>query len=103
MPLITPMDTFLYDCTCCHTEHYKTIATNMLWLLSSSPQLDAKPWRRPLTMGHQSSEMKDQFQARPEAISRVIPHSGNPQPPTLADHFTEGPTKVQTVEVLFEG
>lgn len=56
-------------------------------------KLDAKPWRRPLTMGHQSSEMKDQFQARPEAISRVIPHSGNPQPPTLADHFTEGPTK----------
>ena len=53
-----------------------------------------KPWRRSLTMGNQCSEMKAAFRANPETISATISHSGNPQPPKLADHFQEGPTKV---------
>ena len=57
-------------------------------------QLNVKPWRRSLTMGNQCSEMKATFRANPEAISTTISHSGNPQPPKLADHFQEGPTKV---------
>lgn len=59
-------------------------------------QLSEKPWRRPLTMGHQQTEMTAQYTGELEAISRVIPHSGNPQLPTLADHFSDGPTKVKT-------
>ena len=79
-----------------HSAHVEPLVCKIhVTTLPCPPQLDMKPWRRPLTMGHQQSEMRDQFQARPEAISRVIPHSGNPQPPTLADHFSEGPTKVR--------
>ncbi len=57
-------------------------------------QLNVKPWRRPLTMGHQCSEMKAEYRGRPEEIPSIIPHSGNPQPPKLADHCKDGPTKV---------
>ena len=72
-----------------HTTQTQTHTT------TTTTQLNEKPWRRPLTMGHQQSEMTAQYTGEPEAISRVIPHSGNPQPPTLADHFVEGPTKVK--------
>ena len=72
---------------CIHTTQTQTTITT---------QLNEKPWRRPLTMGHQRSEMTAQYTGEPEAISRVIPHSGNPQLPTLADHFSDGPTKVKT-------
>lgn len=72
---------------CIHTTQTQTTITT---------QLSEKPWRRPLTMGHQRSEMTAQYTGEPEAISRVIPHSGNPQLPTLADHFSDGPTKVKT-------
>ena len=57
-------------------------------------QLTTKSCRRPLTMGNQSSEMKAQFRAQPEAISKVVATASNPQPPVLSDHLREGPTKV---------
>jgi len=66
------------------------------YTLDAIDKLNEKPWRRPLTMGYQCSEMKAQYMGQPEAISSVIPHSGNPQPPTLADHFSDGPTKELT-------
>ncbi len=44
--------------------------------------------------GNQCSEMRRVYRGVPETISRTISHSGNPQPPVLADHHTEGPTKV---------
>ena len=56
-------------------------------------QLEAKPSRPPLTMGNQKSEMRAQYGSQRDMISRVLP-SNDPQPPTLADHFSEGPTKV---------
>ena len=46
-------------------------------------------------MGNQCSEMKAQYRAQPEAISKVVvPTAANPQPPVLSDHLKEGPTKV---------
>ena len=75
---------------CIHTTQTQTCTTT-----TTTTQLNEKPWRRPLTMGHQQSEMTAQYTGEPETISRVIPHSGNPQPPTLADHFVNGPTKVK--------
>ena len=76
---------------CIHTTQTQTTTTTT----TTTTQLNEKPWRRPLTMGHQQSEMTAQYTGEPEAISRVVPHSGNPQPPTLADHFVDGPTKVK--------
>ena len=58
-------------------------------------QLTEKSCRRPLTMANQCSEMKAQYKAEPEAISRVVaPTAAHPQPPVLSDHLKEGPTKV---------
>lgn len=59
-------------------------------------QLTVKSWRKPLVMGNQCSEMKANYQGKTDTISNIISHAGNPQPPTLADHFVEGPTKVCT-------
>lgn len=55
-------------------------------------KLQVKPWRQPLTMGNQSSEMKAQYTGKP-----VVPMSrhlcSDLQPPVYRDHHNEGPLK----------
>lgn len=78
-----------------HSTAYKRAAGS--WkvnhTLDTIDKLDMKPWRRPLTMAYQSSEMKARYRGQPESISHLLPHSPDPRPATLADHHTNGPTK----------
>ncbi|XP_064400587.1 stabilizer of axonemal microtubules 3-like [Halichondria panicea] len=77
-----------------HPTHKKAAGNwRVDYTLDTINKLSVKPWRRPLVMGNQCSEMKGSYKAKPETISSIISHSGNPQPPMLADHFCEGPTK----------
>ena len=58
-----------------------------------SLQLQVQPWRKPLTMGNQNSEMKSQFTAR-EGIPMSRHFSSDLQPPKFRHHNNEGPLKV---------
>uniref|UniRef100_A0A0B6ZBH8 Uncharacterized protein n=1 Tax=Arion vulgaris TaxID=1028688 RepID=A0A0B6ZBH8_9EUPU len=53
-------------------------------------------WRRPLTMGNQLSEMKDQYQAKPPAVKEKYNFEEvySPLNFKLQDHHNEGPSKV---------
>lgn len=55
-------------------------------------KLHVKPQRKPLTMGLQCSEMKDQFQGK-KGISLVTDFSSGLQPPVFIDHHQKGPLK----------
>lgn len=59
-------------------------------------QLKVKPWRRPLTMGNQTSEMKENYKGEPEVImaTKFIKEF---QPPKLSDHHNNGPNKVRSI------
>ena len=65
----------------------------ILWFLDLSFQLSVKPWRRPLTMGNQSSEMKSQYAGKPGVNLDTVYNAGI-QPFNLADHHREGNSKV---------
>ena len=56
-------------------------------------QLQAGGWRRPLTMGNQTSETHEQFRAQPglSEPKEFVPNYPNF---TLKDHLHNGPTKV---------
>lgn len=54
--------------------------------------LSVKPWRRPLTMGNQTSEMKDKYKGEPE-VTMNTRFSERLQPPKLSDHHSNGPSK----------
>ncbi|CAB4038975.1 Hypothetical predicted protein, partial [Paramuricea clavata] len=54
--------------------------------------LKVKPWRRPLTMGNQSSEMKDKYKGEPE-VTLETRFNERFQPPKLHDHHVNGPSK----------
>lgn len=56
-------------------------------------QLGKGGWRRPLTMGNQESETKEEFCAR-RGLSEPIDFKGGPMPFNLKSHHTEGPSKV---------
>jgi len=53
-------------------------------------------WRRPLTMGNQASEMKDQYQAKKHEVKEPYNFEEvyHPQGFLLQDHHKEGPSKV---------
>lgn len=55
-------------------------------------KLQVKPQRMPLTMGHQSSEMKDQFQGK-SGISLSTEFSSDVQPPMYRHHHNKGALK----------
>lgn len=55
-------------------------------------KLQVKPWRRPLTMGKQSSEMKSEYTARP-GVSMSRHFTSDLQPPRFRHHNNEGPLK----------
>jgi len=55
-------------------------------------KLQVQPWRKPLTMGNQNSEMKSQFTAR-EGIPMSRHFSSDLQPPKFRHHNNEGPLK----------
>ena len=59
-------------------------------------QLQAGGWRKPLTMGNQTSETHDQFRQQP-GISTPKEFVPNPQGFLLSNHHTDGPAKVWTV------
>lgn len=56
--------------------------------------MSVKPWRRPLTMGYQCSEMTAQYTGRPGVNLDTVYNAGI-QPFNLADHHKEGNSKVQ--------
>ncbi|XP_020603844.1 uncharacterized protein LOC110042817 [Orbicella faveolata] len=55
-------------------------------------KLSVKPWRRPLTMGYQCSEMTAQYTGRPGVNLDTVYNAGI-QPFNLADHHREGNSK----------
>jgi len=55
-------------------------------------KLQVKPQRSPLTMGHQSSEMKSQFMGK-MGIPVKTTFSNDVQPPMYSHHHTQGPLK----------
>lgn len=62
-------------------------------LLCLSFKLKVKPWRRPLTMGFQCSEMKAEYTARP-GVNLDTRFNAGIQPFNLSDHHREGNSKV---------
>lgn len=56
-------------------------------------KLSVKPWRKPLTMGNQSSEMQSQYTGQPGVNLDTVYNAGI-QPFNLADHHSEGNSKV---------
>lgn len=67
--------------------------------LFSCLQLGKGGWRRPLTMGNQQSETKEEFNAR-SGLSEPIDFKGGPMPFNLKSHHTEGPSKVYIISTL---
>ncbi|KAL5503079.1 hypothetical protein EMCRGX_G009977 [Ephydatia muelleri] len=63
------------------------------YTLDTLEKLAAKPWRRPLTMAYQLSEMKAKYKGQVDLTSNLTPHPKQLQTATLADHFANGPTK----------
>ncbi|XP_065070735.1 stabilizer of axonemal microtubules 3-like [Rhopilema esculentum] len=55
-------------------------------------KLQVKPWRQPLTMGNQSSEMKAEYTGIP-GVSMSRHFCNDIQPPTYRHHHTGGPLK----------
>lgn len=55
-------------------------------------KLAVKPWRRPLTMGNQSSEMKAKYTGRP-GVDLATAYNARVQPFNLSDHHLEGNSK----------
>eukprot|EP00112_Aurelia_sp_Birch-Aquarium-sp1_P001281 Seg1133.2 transcript_id=Seg1133.2/GoldUCD/mRNA.D3Y31 product="hypothetical protein" protein_id=Seg1133.2/GoldUCD/D3Y31 len=55
-------------------------------------KLQVKPWRQPLTMGNQSSEMQGQYTGKP-GVSMSRHFCSDLQPPTYRHHNTEGNLK----------
>ncbi len=58
-----------------------------------SLQLGSGGWRRPLTMGYQTSETHEKFRNEPDTIP-VGQFTPNPQGFLLSNHHTNGPSKV---------
>jgi hypothetical protein len=58
-------------------------------------KLDEKPWRKPLTMGEQCSECKDQYRGMDTlpGIHDQPMFSKGLQPPTLKDQYVKGTTR----------
>ncbi|XP_046861470.1 uncharacterized protein LOC124454752 [Xenia sp. Carnegie-2017] len=54
--------------------------------------LKVKPWRTPLTMGYQSSEMKHKYKGEPE-VTLETKFDRRFQPSVLHDHHLNGPCK----------
>lgn len=58
-------------------------------------KLQAGGWKKPLTMGHQTSETHEQFRAQPDILAeRPREFDLNPQGFILSNHLTDGPSKV---------
>ena len=64
-----------------------------------SLQLGSGGWRRPLTMGYQTSETHEQFRNQPDTIP-APEFDPNPQGFMLSNHHTDGPSKVITFKCL---
>ena len=66
----------------------------MVKLISEIFQLAVKPWRRPLTMGNQCSEMKAKYTGLC-GINMNTVYNARVQPFNLSDHHLEGNSKVK--------
>ncbi|ELU15411.1 hypothetical protein CAPTEDRAFT_224565 [Capitella teleta] len=57
-------------------------------------KLQAGGWKKPLTMGNQTSETHDRFRAEPDVLAeRPRDFAVNPQGFVLSNHHTNGPSK----------
>ena len=66
-------------------------------------QLGPGGYRRPLTMGNQTSETHENFRAQPDMIP-VGKFDPTPQGFNLHSHHTEGPSKVghEAIPIMFD-
>lgn len=69
--------------------HYKVSYT-----ANKHEQLQPGGWKRPLTMGNQTTETHDRFRAQPDTLAeRPKEFDPNPQGFVLSNHHTDGPSK----------
>jgi len=63
-------------------------------------QLQPGRWRRPLTMGYQTSETHEEFRAQP-GISEPSDPAHNPRGFLIDGHLKDGPSQVTFFQLVF--